>query len=173
MTLCLLGGTQRGLIVGALLFQAASIFDGVDGEIARATFRTSARGAMLDSLVDAATNIACIGGVTFNLYLQGEFQAALAGATGLALFATGLAVIGRYGRSNQDGLTFNAVKDHFSARGSRLMTWLTWLTMRDFFALAGAVLIILGFAPHALFVFAVVAAGWLAVVLAVMVRQPA
>lgn len=173
MVVTLLLGTRGGLIAGALLFQAASVFDGVDGEIARATFRTSPQGARLDSLIDAATNFACVGGVALNLQMQGITDAALAGAAGLAMLVTGLTVIGLRSRDNADGLTFNAVKVHFSQRRSRVMQWLTWLTMRDFFAFAGAVLIVAGLAHFALYAFAIVAAGWLIVVIAVMARQSA
>jgi len=173
MLAALLLGTRGGLIAGALLFQAASIFDGVDGEIARATFRSSPQGARLDSLIDAATNFACIGGVAWNLQLQGITDAALAGAAGLAMLVTGLTVIGLRSRHGKEGLTFNAVKVHFSQRRSRVMEWLTWLTMRDFFAFAGAVLIVAGLASFALYAFAIVAAGWLVVVIAVMARHSA
>jgi 1L-myo-inositol 1-phosphate cytidylyltransferase / CDP-L-myo-inositol myo-inositolphosphotransferase len=167
----LLQGTQQGLAIGAILFQLASIIDGVDGEIARATFRSTPKGAMVDSLIDAAANLGFIAGVTLNLYMQNEFTAAKAGAAGLAMLAAGLTLIGFRGRKNEAGLTFNGVKEHFSAQRSRVMTWLTWLTMRDFFALVGAVLILAGFGPQALILFAVVTTGWLAVVMAVMFRQ--
>ena len=173
MVAALLMGTRGGLIIGALLFQAASIFDGVDGEIARATFRASPQGARMDSLIDAATNFACIGGVAWNLQLQGITDAALAGAAGLAMLVTGLTVIGLRSRHASEGLTFNAVKVHFTQRRSRVMEWLTWLTMRDFFAFAGAVLIVAGLAQFALYAFAIVAAGWLVVVIAVMARHSA
>lgn len=69
MFLCLIAGGNAGLIAGALLFQAASIIDGVDGEIARATYRTSDFGAFADSLIDAVTNIAFIAGVVINLWI--------------------------------------------------------------------------------------------------------
>lgn len=173
MVFWLVQGTEHGLVIGAILFQLASIIDGVDGEIARATFRSSPQGAMIDSLSDALTNLGFIGGVSLNLYMQTQNLAAAAGAGGLVMLATGLAVIGIGGPKDEAGLTFNAVKEHFSAERSRVMTWLTWLTMRDFFALVGALLIIAGFAPHALIVFAVVTAGWLAVVVAVLIRQAA
>ena len=173
MVICLVTGTERGLMIGAILFQLASIIDGVDGEIARATFRSSPQGAMIDSLSDAVTNLGFIGGVSLNLYMQTETLAAAAGAGGLVMLATGLTIIGIGGPKNEAGLTFNAVKEHFSAERSRVMTWLTWLTMRDFFALAGAALILAGFAPQALIAFVVVTTGWLAVVMVVMVRQAA
>lgn len=172
MIAALLTGTQTGLIAGALLFQAASIFDGVDGEISRATFRTSPQGAALDSLVDALTNLACVAGVAWNLHCQGQDHAALAGATGLVAMGLGLWLIGRRSRSNAEGMTFNAVKDRLNRNPSRIRQWLTWLTMRDFYALAGAVLIASGLADFALFAFAVVAVGWLVVVVAVLPGEP-
>lgn len=48
------------------------------------------------------------------------------------------------------------------------MQWLTWLTMRDFFAALAAVLILCGLAPHALVGFAVCTALWLAYTLTVL-----
>ena len=173
MAAALFSGTPAGLVAGALLFQAASIFDGVDGEIARATFRSSPQGAALDSLVDALTNLACVAGVSWNLYCQGQGRAAMAGAAGLVVMGLGLWILGRRSRRSAEGMTFNALKDRFSQRPSRLKQWLTWLTMRDFYALAGAVLIASGFAAFALYAFAVVAAGWFMVVVTVMTREPA
>lgn len=173
MAAALLLGGEAGLIWGAALFQAASIFDGVDGEIARATFRTSAGGAMLDSLIDAATNLGFIAGVAVNLYLRGDTAAGIAGGISMALLAVGLALIGRVAKASKRPFTFNGVKERVGAGKSRVMEWLTWLTSRDFFALAAAVLIIVGLAPLAMFAFAVVTVGWLTVVLVVLFRQPA
>lgn len=170
MTASLFLGGATGLIWGAILFQAASIFDGVDGEIARATFRTSAAGAMLDSVTDAATNLAFIAGLTINLWIRGQVAAAAAGATGLAMLAIGLFLIGQRARATGGPFTFDAVKNHFGAKPSRLMQILTWVTMRDFFAAAGAVAILLGFASQALITFAIVATGWLAVTFSVLLR---
>lgn len=172
MVLSLLLGGDTGLIAGAVLFQAASIADGVDGEIARATFRTSDRGAMLDSAVDAATNIGFIAGVTINVWLNGDRSAATIGAAGLACMAFGMLLLGLRSRAMGVPLSFNAVKDEFNTQPSKLRRWLTWLTMRDFYALAGALLIIAGLAGLGLIMFATVAAGWLVVVIATLVRQP-
>ena len=57
MVLALLTGGAAGLIWGGVLFQVASVLDGVDGEIARATYRSSPAGAVLDTRVDMLTNI--------------------------------------------------------------------------------------------------------------------
>ncbi len=173
MVACLLSGSNSGLIAGAILFQVASIADGIDGEIARATFRTSSRGAMADSLVDAATNIGFIGGVTINLWIQGSTSAAMVGAAGLAMMALGLLLIGIRARRSARPFTFNGVKDRVGKTGSRLMQWLTWLTMRDFYAFAAVLFVVSGHAAAGLIAFAVVAAGWLAVVLAVLRRKAA
>jgi CDP-L-myo-inositol myo-inositolphosphotransferase len=170
--LVLLPGT-RGLVAGALLFQAASVIDGVDGEIARATHRTTRFGALLDSLVDAATNLSFVAGVVFNFYRQGQLETATIGFAGLVALALGLSFIGLHARRSRGPFTFNLVKDRVGATGSSVARWLTWLTMRDFYALAAVLLILTGLGAQAVMAFAVIAAGWLAVVIATLVRQPA
>lgn len=172
MVLSLLLCGDAGLIAGALLFQAASIADGVDGEIARATFRTSDRGAMLDSAVDAATNIGFIAGVVINVWLHDNAIAAQIGGAGLAFMALGMLLLGLRSKAMGGPLTFNAVKDKFNTQPSKLRRWLTWLTMRDFYAFAGALLIVAGLAGLGLVMFAAVAAGWLVVVIVTLLRQP-
>lgn len=172
MFLTLVFDGDAGLIMGALLFQAASIIDGVDGEIARATFRSSDTGAMLDSSIDAATNLGFIAGVVINVWQRGDATSAMMGAVGLGCLAFGLTLLGLRSRVAGGPFTFNAVKDSFNTGQSRLRNWLTWLTMRDFYALAGALLILAGFAGPGLVMFASVAAGWLVVVIFTLARQP-
>lgn len=171
MFLALVLGGAPGLMAGALLFQAASVVDGVDGEIARATFQSSPAGARLDSLIDAGTNLAFIAGTSFNLFRQGDSQSALLGAVGLALFAIGLTIIARRSRNRPTGLTFDAVKEQLGQHRSPLRTFFIWLTMRDFFALAFAVLIAAGYAGFALHAFAVIVLGWFVVVVVLMRRN--
>lgn len=181
MIACLLFGGAWGLIAGAMLFQAASIFDGVDGEVARATFRTTPQGAKMDSLVDAATNLSFLLGVAVNLHMQGRGFSASLGYTGLVLLAIGLFLIGRAAARSNAPFSFDLVKDHYRAKGagkgpggqpSRVMQWLTFLTSRDFFALVFAVLIAMGLAALVLGLFAIAAAGWLvAVILALVPKQ--
>lgn len=48
---------------GGLLVQASSILDGTDGETARLMHRTSARGALLDSLLDRMVDAAIVAGL--------------------------------------------------------------------------------------------------------------
>lgn len=162
-----------GLLAGALLFQAASMFDGVDGEAARSTFRSSDVGAMFDSLIDALTNLLFVLGVVVNMFAAGHVQAAGYGACGLLMLATGLTIIGRRARASAGPFTFDGVKDRMRARGTRLGQWLIWLTMRDFLAFAAVVLVLLGWVEPALLAFSIVMAGWLVVVIATGLRQGA
>lgn len=168
MAACLFAGGPNGLITGAVLFQLASIVDGVDGEIARATYRSSRSGAMLDSMTDAATNLSFFAGVSFNLWMEKQEVAAAAGATGLILLLAGLILIGRRAKALNRPFTFDAVKDRFRANPTELKQWLTWLTMRDFYAAAAAACAIAGFAPQMLILFAAVVAGWFVVSVSVL-----
>jgi phosphatidylglycerophosphate synthase len=172
MLATLVFGGSAGLLLGAVLYQFASIVDGVDGEIARATFRSSPAGAMADSLVDAVTNIGFLAGMVINLWIQGNAQAAIAGASGLAIMALGLFLIGRRARRSEATFTFDGVKHHFKARRSWLSQMLIWLTMRDFIALGWLAGILLGVAAPGLVLFAAGAAIWLVVVLFVLRPRP-
>lgn len=69
-------GYMNGLL-GGLLLQLASIFDGVDGEIAKFRYETSKWGAVLDSIADNGTLVAFLGGIAY-FYTRGQ-QSAHAG----------------------------------------------------------------------------------------------
>jgi phosphatidylserine synthase len=78
------------LIATGVLFHLASILDGVDGEMARATFTESDAGARLDTLVDQITYVACFAGVTIGWVREGAGAEALwlTGAVAMALLVT-------------------------------------------------------------------------------------
>jgi CDP-L-myo-inositol myo-inositolphosphotransferase len=168
MLASLMFGGAPGLIWGGVFYQLASIVDGVDGEIARATYRSSRTGAMADSLVDAVTNIGFLAGIDINLWIQGNARAAIAGSAGLALVALGLCLIGRRARRNSSGFSFDEVKSHFQAHRSFFAQLLIWLTMRDFFALAWLVGIVAGVAAPGIVLFSFGAAVWAVVVVFVL-----
>jgi CDP-L-myo-inositol myo-inositolphosphotransferase len=50
-------------LVGAVLAQATSVLDGVDGELARLQMRASPRGAMLDGVLDRGADTAIVAGL--------------------------------------------------------------------------------------------------------------
>ena len=171
MVLALVFGGAPGLLAGAVLYQLASIVDGVDGEIARATFRSSPLGATMDSLVDAVTNIGFLAGLAINLWIQGNAAVAIAGLSGLATMALGLFLIGRMAAQNANGFNFDGVKTQLQARKNWFMQLLIWLTMRDFFAFAWLVGIVAGVAAPGLLLFSLGAVIWLLVVVLVLRPQ--
>ena len=161
MLVCLLTGTVAGLVAGAVLFQLASIADGIDGEIARATFRSSASGAAWDSAVDAGTNLGFLAGVIANLALRGDTVTAMIGLAGAGILALGMAVLGLHAKARGEPLNFDAAKKRKGTSESALMRWLRYLTMRDFYCLFLAVMIAAGQVAAALAIFTLAAAGWL------------
>ena len=64
-------GTPGALAVGGLLFQAQSVLDGCDGELARLTFRGSKTGEWVDTVGDDLTNYAFFAGLAVGLTRAG------------------------------------------------------------------------------------------------------
>lgn len=172
MALCLFMGGELGLIAGAVLFQLASIIDGVDGEMARATWRSSKLGATLDTAGDAATNFAFIGGVCFNLRSAGDALTGQLGLAALAMLAVGLALLGIKSVRSDGVLSFDALKHDPRTRASPMMRRLAQIASRDVYALGFALMILAGLAREAVIVFGLVVAVWLMVVLVQLVRSP-
>ncbi|HYD23657.1 MAG TPA: CDP-alcohol phosphatidyltransferase family protein [Croceibacterium sp.] len=159
-------GGPAGVIAGGLLFHAASVFDGVDGEMARATFRTSRSGAALDSGIDMVTNLLAMLGLAINLSLHGQPEAMALAVWGLSLLLLGLGAIGWRSLRQGGPFTFDLVKDEYRGRfagplGSRLMTVATLGTSRDFCALLYLVLAVAGIPIAGLYLFAVVTPVWI------------
>ncbi|MFY7745192.1 MAG: CDP-alcohol phosphatidyltransferase family protein [Erythrobacter sp.] len=167
--LALLPG-EPGLVTGAVLFQLASIVDGIDGEIARATFRTSPQGASWDSAVDAVTNLGFLFGLVGNLWFAGRSEEAMIGLAGLAMLVIGMSALGLHARARGEPLNFDGAKRMLDARPSPLRRWLRYVTMRDFYCLFLAVMIVAGLVWHALAIFAGAAALWLVTVTALLLR---
>jgi phosphatidylglycerophosphate synthase len=174
MFLALIWGDGWGLIAGGLLFQAASIFDGVDGEMARATFRSSPAGAALDTWIDTATNAMFLIGLTVNLVVRGQAEALWLAAWGLGLFALGLALIGWHAWRTGRPFSFNRIKQRYHRRAAGtdfagLIVFATVVSSRDFFCLLFAVLLVIGLPLAVLYIFAVAASVWIVFVLASLV----
>ena len=56
------------IVGGCLLFHLVSVLDGVDGEIARSTYKKSALGARLDTGLDMMANVLFMGGLQYALW---------------------------------------------------------------------------------------------------------
>lgn len=173
MAACLLLGGATGLIAGAILFHAASVIDGVDGEIARATRRSSQFGAKLDTIIDAITNLAFLSLASLNLYWQGETEAASYGAIGLGLLAIGLTALGLRSIAMGGPFTFDVVKNNFNARPSKITSLLAGITSRDVYALVFALTFAIGFAKWMLLIFAGAVGIWLVTISTVLFRTRA
>ncbi len=172
MALCLFSASQTGLIAGAILYQISSIIDGVDGEIARATRRSSKWGATLDTASDTVTNIAFITGVCFNIWQQGAQHAAWAGLAGLVCLVAGLAILGSRSMRARGILNFDTIKRDASASGSLGLAAAAKIASRDVYALVLAVMIVTGLAGPAMILFGACATIWLAGILIMLARKP-
>lgn len=163
MFACLVSGSSALLILGAVLFQVASMLDGVDGEIARATVRSSARGASLDSITDGATNLGFLIGLGIGLHKLGDSSAIAIGSFGFACLGAGLCLLGLHAVSSGQAVNFDALKHVVRRYPAPLSDWLIWITMRDFLALFSAIMVSFGYGSLFLRLFAFGAAIWLVV----------
>lgn len=73
------------LVAAAVLFQLASVLDGVDGEMARATLTESDAGARLDTIVDQITYVTFFLGVTIGWVREGGNEQALLWTAAIAV----------------------------------------------------------------------------------------
>lgn len=169
----LLGG-DSGLVLGGIMFQSASVLDGVDGEMARATYRTSPVGAALDSAVDIATNLIFVSALTVNLGLRDGDEIGWIGAWAVALSIVGGMLIARRVRAGGAPLGFDLFKRSARIRGvADLIYWaVQTLTGRDCFAFLYMVLIIVGLERTALMIYAGVGTIWILYVLGSLLPVP-
>lgn len=180
MFTALVSGQSWSLVAGGLLYQFASMFDGVDGEIARATFRSSRSGAMLDSLTDTATNFAFLLGLTIIAGRTGPELAFYCGIGVLALLPLGLLIIGFHVSRLGEPLSFDLLKRGRIARKG-VNAWQKWVSVavivssRDVYALAFSLLAIAGLLAPILVLYALALALWLGAVVYLLLikREPA
>ncbi|WP_086617724.1 CDP-alcohol phosphatidyltransferase family protein [Erythrobacter tepidarius] len=166
MLACLLAfPTPAGLAAGAALFQLASVIDGVDGEIARATLRSSKAGASLDSLVDALTNLAFLAGAGISFALQGGQAAALFAAGACAVQALGLALLGRAAWQREGVLHFDTAKRVRQGQQAQRRSLIDAIAARDFYCFAFMLAALAGVLDIALGVFLAASLVWLAEVI--------
>jgi CDP-L-myo-inositol myo-inositolphosphotransferase len=170
MFLALVQGRPGSLAIGCILFHLTSMIDGVDGEIARATFRSSRRGAVLDTTVDMLTNLGFALGLTMGLSrLYGGIYPDLGGFCFLGLLA-GIAVMTVLARRSPDPGSFDILKIAYRARAGGAGWRLTLVkvvqtaTSRDFFAFVFALLGMAGLAWTIAWILAFGVAVWLLVV---------
>jgi 1L-myo-inositol 1-phosphate cytidylyltransferase / CDP-L-myo-inositol myo-inositolphosphotransferase len=170
MFVALLSGTQGGLMAGAILFQIASIVDGVDGEIARVTLRASAQGATLDTITDGFTNVGFIIGLAVNLAIREEYLALEIGMLGATSLALGCAILAAKAVRDGDAVTFNAVINWLRRQSGSAQNLLIAIAKRDFFALASMIMILASFDLELLLILSASFMIWLALVIYVSIQ---
>lgn len=173
MFAALISGTTEGLLAGAVLFQLASIVDGVDGEIARVTRRGTRLGATLDSITDGFTNVGFIVGLAVNLAMRGEPLALEFGLLGGASLALGCVTLAVKASRDGDAVNFDAVARWLKQRSGSAQHILIAVTKRDFFALASMTMVWLSLSMELLLILSVSCAVWFFVVQFVFLRSSA
>lgn len=171
MLASLMTGTQSGLVAGAVLFQIASVVDGIDGEIARATFRSSKAGASLDSTIDAITNVAFLAGAGYNFWMQGRSEDAMVGMAAAAVMATGLAILGTVAFRREGIVHFDGAKRIQEQTGSPAARLLRDLTSRDFYCFALLLTALAGVLDFALKVFLGAVVVWLVAIISLLLTR--
>lgn len=155
------GGYAAHLAAG-VLFQAASVLDGTDGEVAKLTFRSSKRGAWVDTICDNLAYLAFLVGLTVGAHRMGlpdffvHTGLLAVGAATVSMAAINLHLLVRdesgsardveYGYQERDDLK------------SRVMQALHYLGKRDMLAMLVLVLAVAGQLHWGLPVFGVAAA---------------
>jgi len=165
-----LSGGQTGLLLGGILFHVASVIDGVDGEIARATFRDSRGGAVLDTSVDMATNLLFYLGVTIALTRLYGVHHAWAGGWCVVLGLIGLFIIRRLVARAGEAGSYDIIKIHYRRRypdgvPKQIVKFTVAITSRDFFAFGNALIILAGAGQAVTFLLAFCSTIWVGWVL--------
>ncbi len=173
-TVLFVPGGEIGLLLGGILFHAASVLDGVDGEMARATWRASPSGATLDSAVDLVTNFLFLAGVTVHLALRDGDEIGWIGGWAIFIMVTGLPLMALRLRADGAPLSFDLLKRSGRLRGPLdLVYWIVQtLSSRDTYAFLFMVLIIAGLERTALSIFTGVATLWFLYLLVLLYGRP-
>src|SRR5437667_4217082 len=174
--LFLVRGDYVSLVIGAAIFQAFSILDGCDGEIARAKNLESKFGERLDYFCDFAASLLYVVALGVGLHRSSE-------GILCAVLITANELLLRAGRS-KISVPSSEWHESFYARhramighsgllnfGERFVWWLFQLTKRDMAILVFLVLALLGLAVWILHLWTVVAAASLIVTVIATIRS--
>ncbi len=160
-------GDRAGIILGLCFFQFYSILDGCDGEIARAKYLSSPRGAQLDTWCDTIGHLLMVVSLGFGLGRQVPLYFYESMAVAGLIFANELLLAAPAGATRSSTEPESALYPRHQkmlansgllARGGRVLGWLVQLTKRDVAVLFFLVLGIVGRPAWILHLLGVVAA---------------
>ena len=104
-------GIEYGLILGGILLLVSGFFDMVDGQVARATGKTSRKGSYLDSMFDKIAETAIFLGILIGGYAEPY----------LVLLAITLSLLVSYARAKSDALNIKLQGVGIGERAERLL----------------------------------------------------
>ncbi len=104
-------GFEFGLIIGGILLLVSGFFDMVDGQVARATGKTSQNGSYLDSMFDKIAEVAIFVGLLIGGYAEPY----------LVILAITLSLLVSYARAKSDALNIKLQGVGIGERAERLL----------------------------------------------------
>jgi archaetidylinositol phosphate synthase len=104
-------GIEYGLVIGGVLLLVSGFFDMVDGQVAKATGKTSKKGGYLDSMFDKIAETAIFLGILVGGYAEPY----------LVLLAITLSLLVSYARAKSDSLNIKLQGVGIGERAERLL----------------------------------------------------
>ncbi|MCA9827536.1 MAG: CDP-alcohol phosphatidyltransferase family protein [Nitrosopumilus sp.] len=104
-------GMEYGLVIGGILLLVSGFFDMVDGQVARVTGKTSAKGSYLDSMFDKIAEVAIFLGILVGGYAEPY----------LVMLAITLSLLVSYARAKSDAINIRLQGIGIGERAERLL----------------------------------------------------
>lgn len=138
----LIQNTYWEMVLGGFFFQLASIFDGVDGEVAKFTIKFSKLGGWLDTFVDNTTLVLFLAGISylFSLQVSGYWAIGVVSVMFLGLITMVFAMIAYLKRHSDSASLVTYEKEFLEKlpRSDRLVSFILkmkYMTKKELFAL--------------------------------------
>jgi CDP-L-myo-inositol myo-inositolphosphotransferase len=156
MFAALLTGKAWGVMLGGFLFHLASVLDGVDGEMARATYRS---------------NLLFFLGITIGLSRLHGGHYAMVGGLAFSFYIAGVALLAFLVRLSGRGPSFDLLKVTYGQRFpsgwmAHVVTFVRLTTSRDFFAFVLGLLAVTGATAAIPWLILLAASCWLLFIIA-------
>ncbi|MFH1874557.1 MAG: CDP-alcohol phosphatidyltransferase family protein [Pseudomonadota bacterium] len=154
------GKDYYSLLIGAILFQTASVADGVDGEVSKLTFRCSKFGQFIDTISDNLALASCLIGLTIGTSrIYSPLTTYVLGILAIFNAAFCIFLMAGYLKKNTNSAslaTFNKnFLNHLSSTTNPSLVWFInhfkYFIMKDGFAFLIFVFGLSGFLPAFLF----------------------